>query len=292
MKEFKVKVSATVANLGPGFDFLGMALGIYLVASVREKEGSEIKADKEDALVSAVISLSDEKKIPLPKNISIQQDTNAIPAKSGLGSSAAARVAGVLIANKVLDLQLDSIEIVRKAAQLEGHPDNAVPAVAGGITICYNTPGGLEYEVLGPPAGLKVVIALPGLQTDTQKARKLLPDKVSVKDAVYSAARASLLVKSLVERKFNLLSEAMKDRLHQPYRKELIPGFDEIVSRSLKAGAYGTAISGSGPCVFSFAPEEAASSTGKAMVKVFNEKGIKAEYIVTDITKEGAQIIE
>ncbi len=292
IKAFKVKVPATVANMGPGFDVMGFALDMFLTVSVSFNSESAPEPDPKDALMDAFFSIAKEKKSEIPKNLSIVQENKPIPRKKGLGSSAAARVAGVVIAHRILKLGLSPEDIAQYAAKLEGHPDNAVPALSGGITLCYQKAGVLKYSKISIPPSLKVVVAIPNIETVTKEARGVLPDTLPLKDAVYSVARASLLVKALMKEEYSLLGEAMQDCIHQPIRKKYIPGFDAIVRQSIDAGAYGTAISGSGPSVFSFVPPGKEKEVGRAMTGVWHKKNIDSKYAVCNMSEKGVEIIE
>ncbi len=237
-----VRVPASSANLGPGFDVLAAALSIELELEVAE--GSEfavssdvpgVPLDRSNLCVRAFEALHP------ADGISFQIRSN-IPPGAGLGSSAAAIVAGLVAADHMYELDAPIFELAR---ELEGHPDNVAAALHGGFVIC----DGGEPVRFDPPAGLEAVLARPPAEVRTETARAALPEEVPLADAVYNVARASLLVLGLARDDLSLVARGLSDRLHQPRRRSLYPESMDLVDRAPEWGAVGATISGAGPTV-------------------------------------------
>lgn len=251
---FRVRVPATSANLGPGFDCFGLALELCNEVVVDtdatgvtwEGEGAgELATDGSDAITSAVATVALESGLGLPA-FAIH-GINRIPLARGLGSSAAATVAGVAIADRLLDLSLAASDLVRFAAALEGHPDNVAAAVLGGLTLAYDA----GIVRLDPSPDLRPIVLVPGdLRLATADARAALPDTVSRADAVFTIARAAIAVVALTADPA-MLPEALKDRVHQPYRLPLVPEANELFRRLREAGV-AVCVSGAGPSLLAF----------------------------------------
>lgn len=303
MNPFEVKVPATIANLGPGFDVLGFAIDRYLTVKVSE---SGIEGMNEYTLVVN----GEMVELPLSKNAVFEgvrrtaeigskeyiyhkaEINSNIHMKRGLGSSAAARVAGLIIGNRLLNLELTQEEIAQEVIKLEGHPDNAVPALLGGVTVNYiDDNGEFKHIRRDMDFDLRIVVGVPQIEVDTNRAREALPEEIKFKDAVFSNSRSCLLMSALYEKRYDLLKYAMQDKLHQPYRKKFIPEFDVIVEKTVKAGGYGTAISGSGPSVFSFVQSGKAEKIGRLIVDIWKESGVESKYFITSVCNKGVQII-
>lgn len=251
---FRVRAPATSANLGPGFDCFGLALDVCNEVVVDgdgsgvtwEGEGAdELPTDGTDAISATAATVAIESGMVLPRFA--LHGINAIPLGRGLGSSAAATVAGVAIADRLLDLSLPPSDLVRFAAALEGHPDNVAAAVLGGLTLAYD--GGIVR--LDPSPELRPVVLVPdGLRLATSDARSALPDTVSRADAVFTIGRAAIAVVALTADPA-MLPEALKDRLHQPYRLPLVPEAHELFRRLRQAGV-AVCVSGAGPSLLAF----------------------------------------
>lgn len=247
----KVTVPATTANIGPGFDTLGLALDLYNEYTFEEiNEGLVIEgcADKyknEENLVHK--SFERTAKI-IGKDISglkITMDTR-IPVSRGLGSSSACIVAGVFGANALLQGNLSRDELFKIAVEIEGHPDNVAPAVYGGLTatIVEDDVYTVNYSISDK---IKFCALIPDFETSTSEARMILPSEVSFKDAIYNVSRTAVLIKALEEGNYKLINVSLKDMLHQQYRKTLIPEYDEIEKICMENGSHAFFISGSGP---------------------------------------------
>jgi len=296
MDSVTVHVPATTANLGPGFDCLGMALDIFNTVAVRqshtfslaiEGEGQDTLPHNEDNLVYrslCAVYAEVGAQVP-PLSIWCQ---NVIPLARGLGSSAAAIVGGITAANLLLGEPLSPAQVAKLAAKLEGHPDNTTPAVYGGCQVVVNAEGEIVHAAIPLPAELQMVLFIPNLTTATEMARAILPPVVSRTDAVFNLGRVALLVDALVTGRLELLKIATQDRLHQPARKVLFPLQDEIFAAALGAGAWGAFLSGAGPTILALATEQA-SAVAEAMMQVARRAAISAETRITSLSPRGAR---
>lgn len=252
-----VRVPASSANLGAGFDCLGLSLPLYTTVRMRPAAQTEVRpvgdlladtpADQSNYVYRCMTELAREVGRPLPPlRLEIESE---IPLARGLGSSAAALLAGLLAANVVLGRPLDEGELLNLASRLEGHPDNVVPALLGGIVVAtFNGQKATPLRIV-PPSGLGITLLIPDFQLDTVKARSVLPDTYSRADAVFTASHAALTVGALLSGRLDLLQTALQDRLHQPYRAPLVPGLEEVLLGAAEHGALGAALSGAGPTV-------------------------------------------
>ncbi len=293
----KVSVPATTANLGPGFDCLGLALDLHNTVAVESTEsGLQITVDGEGArripintsnlVYRSIATLFEHVAEPLP-GLSIHL-SNAIPLMSGLGSSSAAIVGGLVAANALLGKPLTVDELLALAIEIEGHPDNVAPALLGGLIIVVNSGGRPIYRRIEPPA-LDVVVAVPEFRLATVEARAALPDRVPLADAVFNLGRAALVVWGLSDADYELLASVMEDRLHQPYRTPLVPGLEDVFQAAKRAGAAGVALSGAGPSVVAFAPDRH-TAIAEAMRRVFAAYNLSARTLLLKTTTQGAQI--
>ena len=301
MQTVKVRVPGTSANCGPGFDVIGIACTIYNELELTlttepqcfievEGEGSSgIPKDDRNIAYQAVMLVLNKVHSNL-RGIHLRMK-NAIPMARGLGSSAAAIVAGLVAANIATGEQLTKQDILELATSLEGHPDNVAPAIFGGI--CISAMAGEEVHSLKilPPKKLYLVVAVPEFGLSTKAARQVLPKMLPFKNAVFNVGRASLLVAAISQGEFKLLGHALEDKIHQPYREKLIPGMTEVFDAAVSAGALGAAISGAGSCLVAFA-ESNLEAIGEAMVSAFLMNGINAQSLVLDIDTQGAKRLE
>lgn len=301
----KVSVPATSANLGPGFDTLGLALELRNVIEMEETGILDvvIEAGGHEVLEDPARNLTYQSALHLfdragykPHGLYIRQQ-DQIPVARGTGSSSAAVVGGLVAANALVGrmtgrVPFDQAELLRMAVQIEGHPDNVTPALVGGFTVSCMNEGEPLYVRFDPPKGLKAVIVMPEVPftaQKTQKARGVLPEAVTLKDAVYNLNRAALLVAALAQGRTELISVAMQDRLHQPYRASLYKGMASVLQAGLDAGAKGVALSGAGPAVLAFV-EGDPSGVVYAMEGAFNWAGSEARSLVVGLAQEGARL--
>ncbi|MHA6261427.1 homoserine kinase [Sporosarcina sp. CAU 1771] len=255
---FSVVVPASTANLGPGFDSIGLALGLYMTVNVSpaevwnvtygDKGFEELSSGDDNLIVTTIKNIADrfDKTAPTLKLV-IQSD---IPLGKGFGSSASAIAAGIEIANQSLDLNLSENEKVRLGSQFEGHADNVSAALLGGTVISYFDGEVIDYiHVKEPKVG--VVVLIPPAALATEESRGLLPEQLTHKEATRSSAAGSLLAAAVVQNDWAVAGRMMeKDGFHEPFRKHLFPEFDKIRVACDELGAYGMTISGAGPSLF------------------------------------------
>ena len=239
-----VRVPASSANLGPGFDVLAAALALHLELEVVETGTFAVKTDldgprdRDNLVVKAFERLH-------PADGFEFRIASDIPLSGGLGSSAAAVVAGLMAADHLFELDADMLAL---AAELEGHPDNVAAALNGGFVVC----DGAEAHRFEPPMGLEAVLVVPDAAVKTEEARAALPDEVPMRDAVFNVAHASMLLLGLATADWDLISAGLRDRLHQPHRAHLYPRSAELLDRARDLGALGATLSGAGPTVLAW----------------------------------------
>ena len=295
----RVRVPASSSNLGSGFDCVGVAVDRWLVAAAT-LEGSTI-AIRRHGTLSAVRVRPDQDLLTrgfraacaaggVPSAGVIIDATSDIPIGCGLGSSAAAIVAGALLADAALELGLSRAEILSIATTIEGHPDNVAPAIYGGAVLSVRTAGGLVVSPLRVAPELELLIAVPPFTNDTKAARAALPHLVPHADATTGISRAAALVQGLATGDGALLSAALDDVLHVPYRREHIYGYDVVVAAAKDAGAYGATLSGAGSAILAIAPRERAPDVGTALLCAWRSLGVQAELIRRPETVSGAVI--
>jgi homoserine kinase len=214
---------------------------------------------------------------------------NEIPPTRGLGGSAAALVGGAVAANELFGGQIAAPDLLNIVCELDGHPDNAAPALLGGLVIGTLTPTGVSAVRL-EPRDLAVAVAVPDFAVSTTAARRALPELVPHRDAVFNVGRSGLLLGALATGEYGLLRVAMQDRLHQPYRAHLVPGLEGVIDAALENGAHGACLSGSGPTVLAFTPREKAPSVAAAMKKTFEAGGTEARSWALDVDLMGARV--
>ncbi|MDK2784380.1 MAG: homoserine kinase [Bacillota bacterium] len=299
---FCVRVPATTANLGPGFDALGLALELYNYIEVTvgagtgrvniivQGEGEGELSRGEDNLVYQAVKRAFRQRDLDPPELCLHL-VNNIPLARGLGSSAAAIVGGLRAAQELLPVPFSQDELLALACELEGHPDNVSAALLGGLVIsCPDREGKHHYLKARLPESLKLVIAVPELRLSTHDARRVLPEMLPRRDAVFNLSRTALLTASLLTNDLSVLPLALEDRLHQPYRSTLIPGMDAVFAAAHQAGALGVALSGSGPSIVAFAQHNL-SAIGRAMVEAFASYGVQARYLLTAPAPHGAEVL-
>ncbi|MFQ5658560.1 MAG: homoserine kinase [Candidatus Methylomirabilales bacterium] len=295
-----MRVPASTANLGSGFDVLGMALSLHNTLEVEETSGGvEITVEGEEA---ERLQMEGERSLIVraakaayahlgikPPGLRIHLK-NEIPVKRGLGSSATACVGGIVAAGELCGRPLSPEEILRLALPLEGHPDNITPSLVGGLTATCLSGGEVRYLKIPTPSGISVVAVIPERQLSTAEARRALPDQVPLADAVYNVGRAALLVGAMVAGDLTLLDEATQDRIHQPYRAKLLPGMEEVLEVGRRAGALAAFLSGAGSTLVALADQQA-ESVGAEMVHAWARLGMKAKVKILSIDREGAAVL-
>ena len=301
----KIRVPATTANLGPGFDCLGLALKLYLNLDIEETEegfvvefqgeGAEkfSAKKKEDTLIwkSINLVLKRTNKDIHKKGLKIRA-FNEIPVTRGLGSSASAIIGGVVGAARFYNIDLANQEILELALSLEGHMDNIVPALIGGLTLAYKTSQEeIKWTGIKTPSDLRIVVAIPEFSLNTKEMRKVLPQKIALPEAIFNLSRSALLVNALQNSDWDVLAEAMEDRLHQPYRAPFIPGIEDMFSQIKKTGLAGIALSGSGPSVASLTKVGSEEAISKIMKDAFLKEGITCRILVLEVDLDGTKLI-
>lgn len=301
----KIRVPATTANLGSGFDCLGLALKLYLNLEIEETENSlviEYQGEgaekfslkkKEETLIWKSINLVLKKthKDIHKKGLKIKV-LNKIPITRGLGSSASAIIGGIVGAARLYGIDLTNQEMLGLALSLEGHMDNIVPALIGGLTLAYKTgQGEIKWARIKTPLDLRIVLAVPEFTLNTKEMRKVLPQKVTLSQAIFNLSRSALLVNALQNSDWEVLVEAMEDRLHQPYRTPFIPGIEDIFSQIKKTGLAGVALSGSGPSIVSLTKKGREETISTIMKDAFLKAGINCRILVLEADLEGTKLI-
>ena len=293
-----VRVPATTANLGPGFDCLGMALdwwnevGMALSSSpevhVLGEGASTLSTGPSNLVFRAAQALFREAGEEAP-SLSIRCE-NRIPLERGLGSSAAAIVGGLVSANALCQRPLSQERLLQLAATLEGHPDNVAPALLGGCQVVVRDGDRLMTASVPIPPELKAVVFVPQITMSTQKARAILPTMVSRDDAVYNLGRVALLVNALATGQVEQLGVATQDRLHQPERESIFPAMRHIFRAARDAGALGVFLSGGGSSVLALASSGVAD-IGREMAKAAEHAGVQGSIRVSTPSSLGAHVV-
>ena len=285
---------ASSANLGPGFDTLGLAVGLYLDCRfrparelsirVRGRDAHNIPLGPENLILATARDVAEAQDRQLPA-VELEID-NQIPVGKGLGSSAAALIAGVVLADRTLGLDWDDHRLLDEAARIEGHPDNVAAAVLGSVTTAAIGADGITRAVrLEVPRAFSVAIVCPEFALSTASMRASLPESCSLENAVFNIQRATLLVAALLKGDRDAFPVAFEDRLHQPYREKFVPGLASIL-RLRVDGLLGCALSGAGPAVlvlYDTGREDAV----QAVVREFELAGCSAEAIYPHLDRTG-----
>lgn len=294
---FKIQIPATSANLGAGFDALGLALTFYNYVEVEESDRIDIKSSDgldipTDEKNLIYISAKDLFNVCGKKLDGLKlRQTNSIPMARGLGSSSACIIAGLVGANKMLGDPLTKDDLVDLSAQIEGHPDNTAPALLGGIVTAVFDGRKVHWVKQEVFTKLKFVAVIPDFELKTEQARACLPKEIAHKDAVYNLSRAALFSASLLTGKFENLRTAVDDKLHQPYRMELIPHCREVFDIAYTHGAYGAYISGAGPTIMAIVDESNTYFAGKMKFSLDNAGLSGWQVYEFRIDNEGTKII-
>ena len=293
-----VRVPATSANLGPGYDALGLALRIYDEYTFRRSDEARVRIEGEAAgeaptgpenLALRAALLLAERQGATFDYLDVEEKS-AIPVSRGLGASGAGVVAGLVAANHVLGNALTTRELAALAIEIEGHADNVLPALVGGLVVVAATGVEAEWVKIECPPALRVALAVPELRITTSAAREVLPEQVAFADAIHNLSRAALLVAAVQNDRLDLLATAMDDRLHEPFRRRLHPALNEMQAAAREAGALGAALSGSGSTVIALC-EGDAQPAATAMRQACEEAGIECRDYVCMPSTTGAEIV-
>ncbi len=291
----RVRVPGSVANFGPAFDALALAIDVHneldveLAAHPRvivEGEGAdELPAGEDNLTHRAAAEVA--RRAGTPRQFAIRC-RNRVPIGRGLGSSAAAIVGGAIAANALLDGPFDRAALLDVAAGLEGHPDNVAAALFGGAVLTTRNGAGWAWTHLIPVWDVELVVAVPAFAVPTTEARRVLAPRVPLADAVANIGRTGLLVAAMLTGRAGLLAAAMDDALHQPYRADLVPGMADVFAAARGAGAYGAALCGAGPSIVAVCERGRADAVGTAMVQAFADAGRAARHLRVGVDPHGA----
>jgi homoserine kinase len=296
VKRFAVSVPATSANLGPGFDAIGLALDLRMRADVTVLApgatpswtfaGAEAPTHDglREEMLRAMRTLFAATNATLPP-LAISVD-NPIPLGRGLGGSAAGAALGLAIGAALRDPEPELDELTRVITVLEGHPDNGVPAIVGGVVVAVSEGDDVVYARFAPPAGVRALVIVPAFSMPTREARAILPDAYPRRDAVYNVGHAALLAAAFAGGDTRLLRTAMRDRLHQPYRASFVPGLADMIALDAQ-GLLGVALSGAGPSVIALV--EPQNDAGAALSAIFTRHGVESR--VFDLTLSDRGIV-
>ena len=299
---FEVRLPASTSNLGAGFDCFGLALQLYLtiratiipssplscrVQTRGSRENATLPRTDDNLIYRAMAYAASREDLRLPPvHLFVR---NEIPVSRGLGGSAAAIVGGIKLCGLICDRQIPDDAILEYATELEGHPDNIAAALLGGFVVTGTNQRGKVIALKRAwPTDLKIVVVSPDSQVETKLARAALPRRAKHADAVYNLQRAALFNAALGEQRYDLLWEAMQDRLHQPWRQSLVPGLAEALALAKTPGLLGLALSGAGPSVVAVANDNF-KGIGRAIANCFRRYGIKATVRRLDIDDEGCR---
>ena len=303
MSLIKVKSPATTANLGPGFDCLGMAVDIWNFLEVEwctnnklqepsievHGEGSdELATDTSNLVYQAIKFLFLEAGHQLPE-VRLRCENN-IPLSRGLGSSAAAISSGLVAANFMLGNLFEPNELLEMAATIEGHPDNVAAAILGNLQLVIGEEDQLYTVSIRPPDDLRLVIFVPDVRIATDDARRVLPSVVSINDAVYNASRVGLLVAGMLTDHVEYFRYSVQDKLHQPYREQLFPAMKVIFKAADDAGALGVFLSGSGSTIMALTKGRE-MTVAYEMGEAARQTGVVGELRIVKPAYEGASVI-
>ena len=290
-----VRVPATSANLGSGFDALGLALALSANVSVSLEPHEGNGHSLAPMVAAAARAAYREAGQPEPAELRIVwEDTDPerpIPVARGLGASAAARAAGIVAANALMGKPLTDDQLLSVGAELEGHPDNIAPALFGGLQITVRDDDTWLRLRVPLASGLKIVLYIPDLEMPTRESRARLPQRLSREDAIFNVGRAALLVAALAQGKWDMLDAATQDRLHQSSRAEFFPALEDIIDAAKDAGAHGAYLSGGGSAIAAFATEDE-ERVARLMQQAAVARGFSGRSLITEPSAEGAELLD
>lgn len=305
-----VKVPASTANIGPGFDSLGLALPIYNYITVEETimpgTGIEINIIDETNEQDIISIPTDENNIiykaiellynsigQTPSELKITIKTN-IPIARGLGSSAAIIVGGLMAANELLGKPADEAALLSIATEIEDHPDNITPALVGGFVVSsLESDGSVVYSKIAWPKDWNITVCIPDYELSTSIARSVLPQEVPLKDAIFNLKHTAMLVQAVNTHDEKLMKIALDDKLHQPYREKLVPGLKEI-KEALRheENVMGVVISGAGPSVLVISYGNNLNKIRETVSNVWDDMNVKSKILTLQVEENGAQVID
>lgn len=292
----KVTVPATTANLGPGFDAMGMALSQYSVFECEESDEIELiiegleseKLTVEDNLVIKCMNKVFDYIGDYPKGYKLKI-INGIPLARGMGSSASAVIGGIMCANALMDFPLSSDEILNLATELEGHPDNVAPALLGNLIVSTKTKDNeIIFRSIELFEDMECVLFIPDYEVSTKDSREVLPEKISMEDAVHNSSHLALLVLAFLNKDKTLIGKTMDDRIHEPYRKSLIRNFDDFREAAISSGAFAFSLSGAGSTIIAYSDEENSEKVKETFEDIAQKEVISGKAIVIKPSNKGA----
>jgi len=297
--KISIKVPATSANLGPGFDTLGLAVDLWnetvitpadsFFVQVNGEGADRLSSGKHNLVIRAAQKLADRVDKTLPSFHA--ECVNRIPLSSGLGSSAAAILTGLLAGNALLENPLSEDAILDQAAEMDGHADNVAPALMGGLVVSTLEKKKVMARQIPVEMDLHITIALPDFYLPTKQARAALPRKISIKNAIHNISRTVLVTDAFRTGDLKLLGDAMTDTMHQPFRLKLIPGAKSAMEAAKEGGASAAALSGAGPSVVAFS-SKADAGIGESMKRAFAEAGLESRVYQLKVSRSGANVKE
>ncbi len=296
----KVRVPATSANMGPGFDSMGVALQLYnyvtaeetdhgLLIEIPDESGKFIAKDERNLVYRAMKAVFDKVGYH-PKGLHLVLENNIMVTR-GLGSSSAGIVSGLLCANALCGNPLSKEELLPMAVVLEGHGDNVTPALMGGFAINVNQNGKIRYVNTEVKDDLRFAALIPDFYLQTKKARSVLPRSVTMWDAVYNTGRSALLAASIMNGKYENIRAAVGDKLHQRYRKRLIPNMDALFQACYDKGALGVYLSGAGPTIVAIVHRDKEAVFAREMQTVLEKRMKNWKLLMLQADNRGGQII-
>ncbi len=293
---FTIHIPATTANLGPGFDCLGLALDLWNTVSFSQISGpfrlsiegegkNTLPEDETNLIFQSATQLANAYEKSLPENLHIICQNN-IPIASGLGSSASAVICGLVGAKIILNIDISNHDLLQIAAQIERHADNAAACFFGGLVLVRSETNAF-HTINQEIQPVTAVVAVPDYSLSTEAAREVLPEKVRLEDAVHNISRTAELVQIFQNGNYESLRETMKDKLHQVYRLPLLPGAEQALQTALIAGAFGSSLSGAGPSVIAFTTQKLAKAVGDAMQSAYQQASISSRIFILSCPARG-----
>lgn len=295
----KIQVPATTANVGPGFDILGIALNLYNYIEIDLSESYEISfsgteyktslsKSKNNLFYTSMAKVYEQFGLEMP-NFKINIDVN-IPLSRGLGSSSSAIVSGVVSANHFLGNKLNTNDLLKICNDIEGHPDNIAPCLLGGIVISAIENDNVITQKIQNKNQFKFIAVIPDFELSTKEARKALPEHITYADSIFNSSRLSMMIMALINGDNELLSMSLNDKLHQQYRGRFIKGFDEVINIAKESGAIGAVLSGAGPTILAITDKDE-NFIAQNIKNKWNDFGIKSRFEILEIDNRGCHIL-